>query len=507
MRREHIALFIVLAAAFFLRLYRIGQPLVESHQIRQAQTAMMARNILDDKLDFFHTRLDFFGNNSGHIIIEFPLMHALTALLYVFFGVHEVIGRFVSLLFSVGSVYLFYLLARRFLSGPAVIASTALYAISPLGVFFGRAFMPESSMMFFYVGAVLFSLRWIEKPGFAAFIRAVLFSSIAFLLKPIAGVLFAPVLAAAYMKYRKGVFLRSDIIAYFIISFLPFLAWGWYANLFNAGREYIPYGFGGNWLELVKTRGIVEHWFSARFYKFVGGSVVLFLLTPVGFFGSVWGAFLARGSRYSAELYFWLAATFAYFFALAGITGGHIYYHLPLLPLGAIFFGFSFQEFISFFKRSAPFSQGDRRLFPVLSACFILFCVYLYGYTLFFKYMYSDRMPYTLEAAAVVDKNISKEGFIIEVAPGALSDGVLSYYSRRKTWYYFVISDTGIAELEDLRGRGASAYVAIKTSYGDGVDYTRKKAAFWNHLRDNYKAVAVNDNYAVFDLTVKIKGG
>ena len=69
----------ILASIVFLglviRLYGINLPLVDSHQVRQAQTAMMARNLYEDNMNIFRPRLDFFGNVPGYIIMEFPLMH------------------------------------------------------------------------------------------------------------------------------------------------------------------------------------------------------------------------------------------------------------------------------------------------------------------------------------------------------------------------------------------------------------------------------------------------
>lgn len=116
MKHERATALFIILLGLTLRLYGINLPMVESHQVRQAQTAMMTRNLYEDHLDISHTRLDFFGNVPGYIIMEFPLMHGITALLYIFFGVHEFLGRLVSIAFSVGAMFLFYGLARQFLS-------------------------------------------------------------------------------------------------------------------------------------------------------------------------------------------------------------------------------------------------------------------------------------------------------------------------------------------------------------------------------------------------------
>ena len=148
---EQIILMAIVLLGLALRLYGIDLPLTDSHQIRQAQTAMMTRNLYEDGMNMFLTRLDFFGNNPGYIIMEFPLMHEITAGLYHFFGVHEFLGRLVIVIFSVGAMFLMYGLARQFLAVGGALAALALYTFSPMNIFFSRAFMPESSMMFFRV--------------------------------------------------------------------------------------------------------------------------------------------------------------------------------------------------------------------------------------------------------------------------------------------------------------------------------------------------------------------
>ena len=87
------------------------------------------------------------------------------------------------------------------------------------------------------------------------------------------------------------------------------------------------------------TSGVAEHWFKLGFYTFIGGSVVLLLLTPLGFIGAAAGILCAGTSSLRKILYSWLGAVIVYFYILAGPNSEHIYYQLPLLPLAAIFFG------------------------------------------------------------------------------------------------------------------------------------------------------------------------
>src|SRR5688572_22383272 len=126
----------IIALGLAARFYGIALPLVDSHQMRQAQTAMMARNLFQDGLNIFCTRIDCFGTSRSCVIMEFPLMQALCAVLYHAFGVREIIGRLVSILFSLGAMFAMYGLACRFLSSRGALWALALYAFSPMNIFF-----------------------------------------------------------------------------------------------------------------------------------------------------------------------------------------------------------------------------------------------------------------------------------------------------------------------------------------------------------------------------------
>lgn len=330
-----------------MRLYGINMPLIESHQVRQAQTAMMARNLYEDNMNIFRTRLDFLGNVPGYLLLEFPLMHAITALLYYLFGVHDIIGRLVSVAFSVGAMFLIYRLARQFLARSGAFAALILYAFSPMNIFFSRAFMPESSMMFFIVGAVYYFLKWLDKKSAILYLTAIVFAAFAGLAKPTAGLIFVPIITAWFLKEGKRIFSRFDFWFYILFAMVPLFFWVAYANYFNARLPYFAFSLSDNWLKIIMTRGIVMYWFDPKFYAFMVGSIGLLLLTPLGFIGSVAGVFLAAKAKKTRILYAWLVAVIVYFYALAGCNRGHIYYHLPLLPVAVIFFGFSIEWLLS----------------------------------------------------------------------------------------------------------------------------------------------------------------
>jgi 4-amino-4-deoxy-L-arabinose transferase-like glycosyltransferase len=498
LKREWFILMVIVLIGFAMRLYGINLPLVDSHQIRQAQTAMVARNLFQDNMNIFRTRLDFFGNVPGYIIMEFPLMHAISALLYYLFGVQEIIGRLVSVAFSIGAMLLMYGLARRFLSVKGAFAALALYALSPMNIYFSRAFMLESSMMFFMVGSVYFALKWLDKQSLGLYWVAVVFAAFNGLVKPTSVMVFIPIFTAWFLRQGKGLFRRSDFWVYLCLTFIPALLWAAYAYYFNKVHPCDNIGFGGNWLYLITARGFIDLWFALKFYKFLGGSIIFLLLTPLGFVGAIVGILRINSCIQRKVLFSWLAVIILYFYIFAGANSGHIYYHLPFLPLAAIFFGFAAEWIFS----KGKFFRGKlkNKLFVLLSITLSILILFSYvaGYFLFFRYMYSDRMPYVLEVSEIIKKNAPKNRFLIDDEPGILMP-VISYYSHSKT-QFLVMGNAAVKDLEALRAEGATTFAAMETKYGNYINATKENKELWRYLNEECKPVAITDHYMVFDL-------
>lgn len=499
---ERAILIIIVALGLAIRLYGITLPFLDSHAEREAQVAMVARNLYRDRMNILCTRLDIFGNGSGCAVFEFPIVHALAALLYYAFGEHEIIGRLVSVAFSVAAMFVMYGLARRFLPPLPALAALGLYTFSPMNIYFSRAFMPESSLMFFSVAAVYFLLKWVERPTPVLYSVSVASAALAYLAKPTAVLLLAPIFSAWFLKYRWHVLRRADFWLYLFLTLTPIALWAVYANHINAQNLDMPVVFGRSWVVIVTERGgIFNWWIDPVFYVNMGRSIVLLLLTPVGFIGAVAGGLMVPTGRWRPVLYAWLAAVIAYFYALAGANQGHVYYQLPLLPIAAILFGFAVARFMN--------SQTVRELWgrkPVryMVLVGVLLTVVGYGaaYGWLFSYMYDTtlRMPYVPEVSQIIREQTPQDGSLVLNQPHA-SSTVLTYYAQRKSWSFSVaVGEQAIEELEYLRARGATTYVAIDTRYGSGIAETRGNDIFWHYLNDTYTPITLSEHYVIFDL-------
>ena len=140
-----------MGVAVALRLLYITAPLLDAHRWRQVDTASIARTFYEERFNPFRPEVNW-GGAHGAVESEFPLLPALAALLYTVFGPDEMWGRLIVVAFSVGSVWLTYVLGRQLLDRAGGLAAATLVAVSPAAVFYGRAFMPDSLDDLFLAG-------------------------------------------------------------------------------------------------------------------------------------------------------------------------------------------------------------------------------------------------------------------------------------------------------------------------------------------------------------------
>ena len=483
------------------RLYGITSPLVDALQVKQAHMAMIARNLYTDGMNIFCTRLDHFD---GCFIVEFPVMHSLTALLYYIFGVHEMVGRVVSVAFSVGAMLFIYALARRFLPMRAALAALALYAFSPTNIYVSRAFMVESSMLFFSIAAVYFFMKWLDDRSGMIYAAAIVCAALACLAKPTAALIFVPIIVAAWTKMKWNVLRQPEIWIYLFLALAPAVLWALYGHEVNVENANASENYMGVWTSYFKKLGgTLAALTSLKFYINTIKYVPLSLLTPLGFVGMVAGCFFIPSANTRKILIAWLAVAFCYLFVFAVVSSAHPYHHLLLLPVASILFGFAAERVMQGRKALVRIIfKGYSSVIVSATILILVIACYIFGYIKFFSYMYdvSLRMPHVLEIADVVRANTDDDAVVLLNQPHVLP-AVLGYYSQRQDrWFQIKTDKQAIDELERQRESGATTYVAIDTKYGSGVKDTHQHEAFNAHLQNRYSLIAQSDYYLIYDL-------
>src|SRR5215469_17584561 len=107
-----LALLVVLAIALVLRLKGINNPILDHPAWRQGDTASIARNFALLQFNIMYPQTNYDGPPPNYVELELQIVPFLAATLYKVFGVHEVFGRLISIVFSLGTVVVVFLFGR-----------------------------------------------------------------------------------------------------------------------------------------------------------------------------------------------------------------------------------------------------------------------------------------------------------------------------------------------------------------------------------------------------------
>src|SRR3954469_2300512 len=144
-----LPLLFILLFAIYLRSQYLTLPMAEAHRWRAVTNSDIARNFYERSMNLFYPQVNWGGAQQPYVGMEFPLLQYLAALLYFPFGESAVIGRLISMAFSVGTAWVIFAIGRRLFGVAAGRAAAFLFAISPSAVFFGRFFISDTPMVFF----------------------------------------------------------------------------------------------------------------------------------------------------------------------------------------------------------------------------------------------------------------------------------------------------------------------------------------------------------------------
>ncbi|WP_257929429.1 ArnT family glycosyltransferase [Synechococcus sp. CC9605] len=152
-----------IAMGSLLRLVQIWMPVLGVHSWRQADTAAMARHFSLAGTPIWLPQVDWGGASAGFVESEFPLYPFLVSRLYGLVGLHEWLGRGLSVFCSALTIWLVMRLGRRWFNPEAGWWAGLAFAIAPLGVYFGRAFQAEALLLICAAGALESLSLWRER--------------------------------------------------------------------------------------------------------------------------------------------------------------------------------------------------------------------------------------------------------------------------------------------------------------------------------------------------------
>ena len=94
----------MLLIALVLRLHGIHDPILDHPGWRQGDTAAIARNFARLQFNIMYPQTMYNGPPPNYVELELQIVPFLAASLYKVFGVHEIFGRLIALVFSLATV-------------------------------------------------------------------------------------------------------------------------------------------------------------------------------------------------------------------------------------------------------------------------------------------------------------------------------------------------------------------------------------------------------------------
>lgn len=465
---------LIIIAGFLTRLININQPILEVAGWRQCYTASIARNFYYNGMNVFYPQVSFGGNTEGYMGgTEFHLYPFTVALLYKLFGVHENLGRLVSIIAFCGGAFFLYKLTRKYAGTTSGLITLLFYTFNPYIFFYSRAFHVESAMLFFSIAMLYFFSEWIDKGGWWRFTLMTLYATLAFLTKLPTICLGLPLLYLCLIKYKLNFLTQWKLWLFAVLSLLLTFLWYSHSNyiktidggMSNNTLSFKYYVFEYSIYYAIKLSFYKKVFFNEVFEKdliYVGG--VFFVL----------GIIFTLKKKELRYIHYWLLAVIIYFFLAAKEVEWHTYYTMPIIVPASVFIGYAISNSLKLI--TAYKITGIKKI--VLQALFVIMVVSLplisyHKITGIYKTKRLEKDYPVQIAGKIMDETAHENDLVIGCIWGGPE---LLYYCNRRGWTMDA-NVCSIERIESLRQEGADYFVTTKQDVIDSsvLDYLKKK--------------------------------
>lgn len=486
-RRLPAALLAIVLLALALRLYGIHNPILDHPGWRQGDEAAIARNFVELRNNILYPQTDYDGPPPNYVELELQIVPFAAAQLYRVFGVHEVFARLIVVLFSIGTVVLLYFLGKEIFGRRAGLLAALFYAIAPGAAYYGRTITPDTAMVFFLTGLLLFWWRWCENRRMPDFCWAVFFGAFAWLAKPPALVALAPILALALAVRGRRAISDWSPYAFAAITLAPFFLyyahvraiaeWHWAEGI--TSKHVLPQLLAELTNPAASLAGLQSALALTRMLSSTILGPTLFGLTVLAWFA------LPRDDRSIARAWFfgsWLLALVVYSLVVVNVERVD-YYLLVWLPLAALVSAGALDNVAS--ALAGTFEQRHR-----LSLCL---CCAVAAFIVAYSNMLEIHPYYTwsrqvYSAATELNRRLDPGCLIVM---GHYDPSVL-YTIGRRGWE----EDPLVWNVHDMTSavaKGACYFVAVEVPR---FAANKQLYSFMQH----YRRVEVSSGWQVYDL-------
>ncbi len=476
-----LGVLLVVVLGLALRLHGIHNPILDHPGWRQGDTASIARNFVRLQYDLMRPQTTYNGAPPNYVELELQIVPFLAATLYKVFGIQVVIGRLVSIAFSLATVVVVAYFGRwLFASGAAGLAASFFFAVFPGSVYYGRTFMPDAAMVFFLTAALYSALRLLLEDGSIgprALARTAALLTFAYLAKPVAVLAVVPVLAMVWQRARAGMPTRPTAAGVLVIVPLVIL---WLYDRRVASYAEWHWASGITTLHVLPALRASFAGLSAFGAKLSAFFAVLGLfrqriLGNAAFFATILSLIALPFIRVRSAplLWAWLGAGMLYVFVVVTVERVD-YYMLPLVPLCALVLG----------GAAARLARGALDADAAAAARWALFAVVpllavgvlLQGRSAVAAYYAYNRIAY--RHATYLDATLDRNALIVIGHYGP----DVQYYIDRFGWEEDPLLWTPFDEESAIR-KGARYFISIED----------------NRLRRNVELCAFLQRYPVLD--------
>jgi 4-amino-4-deoxy-L-arabinose transferase-like glycosyltransferase len=486
--RERALLGAILALGLALRLYGIHDPILDHPGWRQGDEASIARNFAQLQDNILYPQTDYDGPPPNYVELELQIVPFAAAALYRVFGVHEIFARLIVVAFSLGTILLLYLLGREVFGRRAGLFAALLFAIAPGAVYYGRTITPDTDMIFFQTGLLLFWWRWVCDRRQADFWWSVFFGALAWLAKPPAMLAIAPLCALFFaVRGRRGL-TDWKPYAFAALTLTPFF---FYFRHLGSIAEW-------HWAEGITSQHVVptllrELTGPAAFVTGAQDGLALMRMLSTTILGPTLFGLTAlacfaqpRDDRSRARAWFfgaWFASLTAYTLVVVNVERVD-YSVLPWLPFAALFVAGALDHISKLLVERSTFIVDRRGL---AFAFVIVAAVVTYSDMLEIHPYYAWSRP-VYSAADELDNRLDRDCLIVM---GHYDPSVL-YSIGRRGWEEDPLQ-WNVHDMTSAVDKGACYFVAVE------VPRLKANKALYAFLQ-RYERVPVASGWQVYDM-------
>ena len=469
-----------------IRVVGLTQPFIDLWSWRQSDVAMIAENFSRNGFQVFFPQINWAGPAPGYVGTEFQLVPLLAALHYRLFGVHEWIGRMVSVAFFAASLPVFFLLVRRLYTARAAFAAVSVYIAVPLSIFSSRSFMPDIPSLSLALVALYLFTRWLEDDRrLLVFTGVSVALALALLVKPFIATVGFALLCLAIGKYGRGWVRTTSLWALATLAVLPSLVW--YTHAYYVSISNPPYHFFG-------SGGIGLG--SLKDYAEVAEEVVFVSLTPTVAVLAAIGLFVRPRRPGGYAFHYWLIGVLCFLVTVA--RHPHQWYQLALVPIAAALAGAALDRLADPLARA--WGRG-----PATCAGLVIYLSLGFSAYMQVAPLYQPRALPAFKAGVALRQLAPRDALVAVVDAG---DPTAIYYSGRKGWHFPrdfgspVAQDAeAVRELETLRCEGARYLVFLRHTMWWFDQYPD----FGRAVTTSYRRVQETEDYVIFDLSPRTR--